>query len=495
MVRFTGTGTTGNLRGINWNTITWTAGNPLTWVITVTRARIPLRSWLRPMPPAQAPGARLAGRYSTGDHDHHGQFLLLHSRHESIQLRYRRQLHEGGGLPAERCHKSNYAIWYSFYRTRLNMMKSASGRAFVGVDDKFRVGFTTIIEEGTGAARWLGNSKFDATQKSSWYSKLYGTSISGIQFTPLRGALSKAGRYYAGTFVTGDNDPVQYSCQKNFAILTTDGYWNLSDESSTYGPKREDNVTDVGDQDSDIDTSPRPMYDAGAYSNTLADIARYYYKTDLRTTTTQGGLRDDGVRTAVNANIKDDDGVTDLPDGHQHMKTLTLGLGVPGTLSYPSALTGLTNGTIDWPDPDVTNTSNSVTTRLDDLWHAAVNGGGTFATASDPEDVADAIRLALATIGDQERSGAAAATSSLEPVAGDNFAYIAQYATSRWAGDLEAHTIDVDPESPTYGEIADSAEWSAQEMLECKVAISSDTRTIYTCGFGRHAASTSRSAI
>ena len=132
---------------------------------------------------------------------------------------------------------------------------------------------------------------------------------------------------------------MQYSCQKNFSILTTDGYWNTSaTESATYGPKREDNSTNVGDQDSDISTSPRPMYDAGAYSNTLADIARYYYKTDLRTTTAQGGLRDDGLRTAVNANIKDSGGVNDLPDGHQHMKTITLSLGVPGTLNFPGDL-------------------------------------------------------------------------------------------------------------------------------------------------------------
>lgn len=37
-VRFTGTPTSGNLRGINWNTITWQAGTPLTWVITNTGA-------------------------------------------------------------------------------------------------------------------------------------------------------------------------------------------------------------------------------------------------------------------------------------------------------------------------------------------------------------------------------------------------------------------------------------------------------------------------
>ena len=369
--------------------------------------------------------------------------------------------------------KQNFANWYSYYRTRLMMMKSAAGRAFNGVDDKFRVGFTTINETGTGAAKWLGNAKFDSTQKSAWYTKLYG--ISATSTTPLRGALSKAGRYYAGTLVTGNADPVQYSCQKNFAILTTDGYWNKGNESATYGPKREDNATDVGDQDSDITTSPRPMYEAGAYSNTLADIARYYWKTDLRTTTTQGGLRDDGTRTAVNANIKASDGVTDLPDGHQHMKTITLGLGLTGALNYPGDLAGLKAGTVDWPDPQVSATSFTIAERLDDLWHAGVNGGGNFFSATDPEDVVDALRSALTNIVDQERSGAAAATSSLEPVAGDNFAYIAQYTTARWTGDIEARTIDL-----TNGSISTTTAWSAQAQMEGTVNLSTDTRNIYT---------------
>ena len=87
--------------------------------------------------------------------------------------------------------------------------------------------------------------KFDATQKSTWYTQLYG--VTGNSFTPLRGALSKAGRLYAGKVVTGDNDPVQYSCQQNFAILTTDGYWNPQNEvtgtaATNFGPFGIDNI-------------------------------------------------------------------------------------------------------------------------------------------------------------------------------------------------------------------------------------------------------------
>ncbi|MDR2215273.1 MAG: hypothetical protein LBE59_05455, partial [Nevskiaceae bacterium] len=113
--------------------------------------------------------------------------------------------------------QQSFANWYSYYRSRLNMMKTAVSRAFVGVDDKYRVGFTTINETGTGTNRFLGNAVFNSTQKQNWYGKLAGLTIpnSPIQYTPLRGALSKAGRYYAGR-LSNATDPMQYSCQKNF---------------------------------------------------------------------------------------------------------------------------------------------------------------------------------------------------------------------------------------------------------------------------------------
>jgi len=371
--------------------------------------------------------------------------------------------------------QQNYANWYSFYRTRLMMMKSAAGRAFSGIDDEFRVGYTTISERGTAAARWLGNARFDAVQKTSWYGKLYGAATVG--WTPLRGALSKAGRYYAGRLVTGNDDPVQYSCQKNFAILTTDGYWNKHDETATYGPKREDNVTDVGDQDGVLSPTDRPKYEAGHYSNTLADIALYYNKTDLRTTNALGGLQDDGVtRSDVSPNIKDTQG-NDLPDGHQHMTTITLGLGMSGERNYPGDAPALKSGALDWPDPQtgVSGDNTTIPARLDDLWHAAVNGDGTYATASTPEEAVAALRAALATITDKGRSGAAAATSSLEPVTGDNFAYIAQYTTARWTGDIEAHTIDL-----ATGNVSGTIVWSALAKAEGTVGTTTDTRRIYT---------------
>jgi hypothetical protein len=63
-------------------------------------------------------------------------------------------------------------------------------------------------------------------------------------------------------------DPVQYSCQQNFTILTTDGYWNDQDESTGGGPLKIDGTTLVGQQDGTLTGAdgwtPRPIWEGFA---------------------------------------------------------------------------------------------------------------------------------------------------------------------------------------------------------------------------------------
>ena len=163
-------------------------------------------------------------------------------------------------------------------------MKTATGRAFLSIDDRYRLGFITINPGGpVAAAKFLGNGQFITAQRVSFYSKLYSQDINGS--TPNREALSRVGRYYAGA-TTGINsgmgaDPVQWSCQTNYSLLTTDGYWNGNAGQNVTGGA-------IGNQDntnSGFTTRADGAYDgnlAGS-SDTLADVAAYYYKTDLRT--------------------------------------------------------------------------------------------------------------------------------------------------------------------------------------------------------------------
>jgi type IV pilus assembly protein PilY1 len=392
--------------------------------------------------------------------------------------------------------QQNYANWYSYYRTRVNMMKSASGRAFATVDNRFRVGLDVISNETTNSVK-VNIGRFEGAKRTDWYTRLYAAGASGA--TPLRSALSKAGRLYAGKVVTGNNDPVHYSCQQNFTILTTDGYWNVNDEvpdgdvqrppssgtfgnaSSNYGPFREDNFTVVGDQDG-VAGTPRPYLDAGKYPNTIADVAMYYYKTDLRPTGTLGGLPED---SAVRLDVSKNNVPTAGPDDavHQHMTTFALGLGVAGTLGFhedyligaSADYNAILQGTKNWPNPKVNDVGSQIRERVDDTWHAAVNGRGRYLSASNPDAVITALRKTLAAISVTNASAAAAATSSLEPVTGDNYAYIAQYTTGLWYGDLLAREIDL-----TTGALSTDVIWSAQTELGKKVGADSDSRRIYT---------------
>ncbi|MEJ8835739.1 PilC/PilY family type IV pilus protein [Ramlibacter sp. AN1133] len=173
--------------------------------------------------------------------------------------------HAVGSTSAE---AQNYANWNRYYRTRMDMMKTAMTWAFKGIDDRYRVGFTTISStNATEGTSFLNIRDFDATQKASFYTKLNAADPSIT--TPLRGALAKAGRYFANKAPGQTVDPVQYSCQRNFTLLSTDGYWNTGFETSTYGALQLDGTTKVGQQDGG--GTLRPMFDGGSVTRTTTE--------------------------------------------------------------------------------------------------------------------------------------------------------------------------------------------------------------------------------
>jgi type IV pilus assembly protein PilY1 len=471
----------------------------------------------------------------------------------------------------------NFANWYSYYRNRLLMMKTATGRAFSNVNKNYRVGFAKISSSSTPTVyvdTFWDNSDSVAgpvsTQRTTWYNALYNTTTSGS--TPLRTALSDAGRYYAGKLAGAD--PLQYSCQQNFTLLSTDGYWNAGD-----GYKL-DGSTAVGNQDG---TAPRPMYDgaqatstwtftytrdsyskvstgcpssgwgwnivqykqiktqpqigtctkssgtgsctptnwvsdgpstlsgdcsstnppypggnsttapvlqgspvatagtSGGTSDNLADIAMYYYQTDLRTP--ELGNCGPGTTGPLCANNVFQ-GATDK-NLQQHMTTFTLGLGASGWMNYsssyltdttgdfaavklgstadssasPPVCSWQTTGTVcNWPVPGLSG-SNGFIANIDDLWHAAVNGRGAYFSATNPTTLATGLSNALASINSKIGAAAAAATSTLNPVAGNNYAYVASYTTVSWKGNLEARGINVDT-----GIVSENASWCIEDV-------------------------------
>lgn len=385
---------------------------------------------------------------------------------------------------------TNFANWWTYYQTRMQSMKTSVSRAFKTLDNRFRVGFTTISDTAaTNGTKFLGNGTFELAHKNSWFTKLFAQDAS--TYTPLRGALSKAGRYY-GKKISGQVDPVQYSCQQNFAIMSTDGYWNTDDETSTYK-----NLTLTGATLGNMDASPvaRPMYEGPtATSGSLADIAKYYYDTDLRTSTLgncTGGASSDFP--TGNPDVCTNNVFVSASDNNvkQHMTTFTMGLGIDGTLNYTADYADATSGdyynlknglgtpTLNWPDP-ITKTAGE---RIDDLWHAAVNGQGSYFSAKDPDSIITGFNKALSSITAKLGAAAAAATSTLNPVDGNNFAYVASYTTNVWKGNLEARSINT-----STGVVSETATWCVENITEqtCAapgtvVANTSGSSTTYNC--------------
>ena len=213
----------------------------------------------------------------------------------------------------------------------------------------------------------------------------------------------------------------------------------------------------------------------GGSVNSLADVAQYYYKNDLRSDF------DNVVRSTEGADPQDDTAK------HQHMTTFVVALGVNGTLEYtPNYRTAVTGDFFDirrgvkewpvWPDPivDYTDLSKWENPKsIDDFWHAAVNGHGLFFSARNPRSVIYGLEEALAKAKALSAAGAADAISSLTPTAVNNFVYGTSYESVRWVGDLEAFTIN-----PVTG-ILNPRVWSAADFLEAKTAEACDSRKVY----------------
>ncbi len=408
---------------------------------------------------------------------------------------------------------TNIANHYAYYRTRMQMMKTSAGKAFKPMDNRYRIGFITI--DPNWATEYLPVSMFDQTQKNLFYNKFYAVNPSSR--TPLREALARAGRYFAGLHgLPGDSitdDPMEYSCQQNFTLLTTDGYWNAADTKNPDANVIDLNKAVIGNRDNaDSGLSQRSfgVYDggcaAGSYSNggcanTLADVAQYYYATDLRTAAlnncTSGSATGAQLCTAPDPVPTKDSLMNNVPTPNtsydladwQHMVTFSLGLADGLMLYQPDYASSTTGdfskiksgaagcsfsgaGTCNWPTP-----KNNEQSALDDLWHAAVNGRGAFYNARDPVTLERGLSDALNKMKVQVGAAAASATSSPNITRTDRSIFSSTYRTVKWDGEVVAQLLD-----PMTGNVPSTA-LTALSVLS-GISLSGNTVTVNMPGHG-----------
>lgn len=240
-------------------------------------------------------------------------------------------------------------------------------------------------------------------------------------------------------------------------------------------------------------TCSSPIF-SGGVSNTLADVAEYYYKTDLRTTALDNCTGATGETLCSSGAVDPYNNVpTSGDDGAstQHMTTFTLGLGASGYMQYSSSYQSATegdyfdvkngtsanpaggicswqaSGTCNWPTPSSDSQAN-----IDDLWHAAVNGRGSYFSATNPATLSAGLSSALAGVSARTGASAAATTSNPNITSGDNFVFSSTFTTQNWDGELVRQQLDL-----STGETLSAIDWAAQARLDARTYTS---RTIYT---------------
>ena len=353
----------------------------------------------------------------------------------------------------------NIANWFSYYHTRILMAKSGLMNSFSAIDPTFRVGFGSINGQNNSAlpaptSVYNGTTIADVkpfgdgssgTQKSNFWTWLIGENPNNS--TPLRGALDAVGQYYQSSqpWQTSAADTTELACRQSYTILTTDGFWN-------------DNFTGSGNTDGAAGptvTGPNGQsytYNnvapyADSYSNTLADVAMKYWKTDLRSS----------IANEVPPS-------TDDPAFWQHMTTFTLGLGFTPVGISPAGTTinqifnwangGTAISGFSWPQPSANSINN-----IADLAHAAVNGHGGFYSATSPQAFVSGLQDALKRAAERVGTGASLAANSTQLKTG-TVAYQANYYTAKWKGDLKAFAIN-----PNTGAISTAPTWTAVTSL------------------------------
>lgn len=309
----------------------------------------------------------------------------------------------------------NFANWYVYYRKRSYVGKNAIGSLINGTSG-IRYGLQ-IYNGGL-----VSNATAMTTStKVSLLQDLYTLDIpctdSDCPGTPARPALKSVGDLFEGASTPILSAASGGTCQQNFVIMVTDGFWNGASPSLP------------GDGNTDADgNSPNSAgnttFDGGAYAdtyaNTLADVAMHYYERDLASTLS------DQVPVTLGADT----------NSKQHLVTYGVAFGVSGTLSA-----GPTSATqsFTWPDPTDTQDAE----RIDDLRHAAYNGRGEFLSAQNPADLSSALLNALASISDRTGSSAAVAANSVA-LNTSSAIYQARFTSGEWLGDLRIFEIDSD---------------------------------------------------
>lgn len=288
------------------------------------------------------------------------------------------------------------------------------------------------------------------------------------------------------------------ACRRTYHVFMTDGAWNNqgtlsagnADGSARTLPSPDPSLYLSGGALYNLPVPPtaydptsnqvrayKDTYGGGAgQASTLSDFAFRSWAEDLQPTMAnkikplikQSGNEAVGA-TALQEfwNPKND------PATWQHITQHTIGFGSGATNwvgapvwnsltnnNYGGDYSNLVNGTVVWPDPQVTNTGTPAI-RTSELWHAALNGRGKFYPALNANALTAAFNDILDNIlADTSKPLVSIAANGTRLKSG-LYAYQAGYDGKNWSGRLLAYPINA-----TTAAVGTTEAWSAASLLD-----------------------------
>lgn len=419
--------------------------------------------------------------------------------------------------------RRNFAIWYSFYKTRALATLSAASIAFYDLSSNIRFTWqnlgTCMVFDGSDSTHCNNNrlQAYSPNHRGQFYSWLR-----DIYFnvgTPLPAAMIRAGEFNktdmpwrmypqdsaVGVGNTRNTVENTLACRPSYHVMMTDGMWNTR---QTYTNKKtigwNGAVSWAGSYDgkevaypsSNTDDSMSAPYGDNT-KKTLADIAMHYWKTDL-------SPLPDKVPPFMFDKTAGNDDPRNNPATWQHMSNFIMGLGLTSALNSSGipwegqthtgvGYQNLKSGALKWPAAGLKvakgteANGEALEANVYDLWHASINSRGEFYSVESPDDIVKAFKDIMSRIAERQSTAALPAISaavesdesdlnSIEKLA--SFFYRSSFDSTDWSGDLEKIKSYITYPNNKRTEITETV-WKASNKLP-----KNNERKIYMAGSG-----------
>ncbi|MDH5359876.1 MAG: PilC/PilY family type IV pilus protein [Gammaproteobacteria bacterium] len=320
----------------------------------------------------------------------------------------------------------NFANWFSYYRKRQLAIRGSLAQALTEFRNS-KVGSFTSNNRITVEMRDMDNS----SERQALFQSIYNSAATATVDSRNRHALGHVGLQLGRS----TNSPIQYQCEKNVAVLATDGY---SDDHTPFFLNH------------NYDFHKGHPYEDG-YRGTLGDIAFRYYiyigSSPYGQVIPPAGCSDASPDPSLDCNTR------------LHMNSFVVSLGAKG-----DSILGKTHTTVadayttipGWTNPGTDTHPH----QQDDLYHVAVNGRGDIIHASNPATIGSKLLSKLNAVAAHQGSAAAIGFSSYS-TRSDTKAYISLFDSAAWKGDLIARGVNRN--GSLGGQI-----WSAAQKLDSR---------------------------